>query len=584
MSDKKDKIDSEQEQKELNQRLILMQLGKAVCDYTSALSPDPFESTKQPAEEILKEINRLTISIQTLTTNNPAFTNLKNLLGIKHNLIPPENILWVVSVVLYRQLFEFHMPECPSRISHLSSAVFSKDLIIGNMQARKTMADLLESGILVLKDSAVMVSCPINFWVTKGNLLMAPGLDQSVFQKHMQRKAAKPKKDTKETRDTVQTAKSNESTESKELPANANNANNTTKPLSSALELFTKLKTLVIGQDEACKVLATRGWLHLKRAEMLKAGKNVGTNECLLFIGESGCGKTYLAETYGKLCSFPFASFNSTDATAIGYVGLDLVEDGIKSLIRAAGDNPKDPITIEKARLGGIIFYDEFTKKMASPASNNSSGRDISGIAPQQEILKAMSGGKIIIGGKKEKETGMEFDTNGILFLFAGYVEGLDRIIAKLNRKKGSMGFSGFSNQENHSVGSLGKKETPRDAYLYDAMVDFGFIPEFVNRLTKIVQFRKLTVKDLEAIATSPSGCIASINRQLLPMGLSIKLSIQAISMMAGFCVETGMMARGLRMVVGSLVEDLVFSGAKGEIPFLSKDVKRVIEGMSVGK
>jgi ATP-dependent Clp protease ATP-binding subunit ClpX len=311
---------------------------------------------------------------------------------------------------------------------------------------------------------------------------------------------------------------------------------------------------------------------------MLKAGKNVGTNECLLLIGESGVGKTLLGESYGKLCSFPFTCFNSTDATSIGYVGLDLVEDGIKSLIRAAGDNPKDPITIEKARLGGIIFYDEFTKKMASPASSNSSGRDISGIAVQQEILRAMEGCKVIIGGRKEKETGMEFDTTGCMFLFGGFIEGLDKVIARLNRRKSSMGFSGFSN---HSV----EPNKFRDSYLYDCLLEQGFCREYLNRLTKIVQFRKLTVKDLETIAVSPSGCIASYNRQLLPMGgLSIKVSNQAISMMAGFCVETGMMARGLRMIIGALVEDLVFSGAKGEIPFLSKDVKRVIEGMSVGK
>lgn len=556
---------------------LLLRLGESLFGLGTLKYPDPFANkSDKPEADLITAIADYCSQFKTLIASHSSLIFLRDLLGANVtdlsdlNSQPSDDAVKVLGLLAYMDFFHPCEETPDTLVNKLASFHPNTDKLNANLLYRKVISGLLEKGVICMEDRTVHLSAPISQWITGGDLLCAARMNATYVQKVLQTKKAKANKAPRDNKG------SQENRENQELPAN-----NATKPISSALELYNKLKNLVIGQDEACKVLATRGWLHLKRAEMLKAGKNVGTNECLLFIGESGVGKTLLGESYGKLCSFPFTCFNSTDATSIGYVGLDLVEDGIKSLIRAAGDNPKDPITIEKARLGGIIFYDEFTKKMASPASNNSSGRDISGIAVQQEILRAMEGCKVIIGGRKEKETGMEFDTNGILFLFAGYVEGLDRIIVKLNRQKGSMGFNGFSNQ---SLGTLGKRETPRDAYLYDAMVDFGFIPEFVNRLTKIVQFRKLTQKDLETIATSPSGVIASYNRQLAPLGLSIKVSNQAISMMAGFCVETGMLARGLRMILGSLVEDLIFNGATGEIPFLSKDVKRVIEGMSVGK
>ena len=160
-----------------------------------------------------------------------------------------------------------------------------------------------------------------------------------------------------------------------------------------------------------------------------------------------------------------------------------------------------------------------------------------------------------------------EVDTAGMMFIFGGYLEKFDAVITRLNRSKGSLGFSG----------SNGDTKL-RDAYLYDALVDYGMAVEFLNRLTKIIMFRKLTAHDLIEIAIGNSGVVASYNHLLAYQGLSIRIEPQAIQCMAELCVESGMMARGLRMIVSSLVEDAVFNAAKGAVVFGLGDVKTAIE------
>ena len=131
------------------------------------------------------------------------------------------------------------------------------------------------------------------------------------------------------------------------------------KPIWTPKSLYRELKSRVIGQDAACRVLATRGYMHLKRAELLKSGENVGKNECLLFLGDSGSGKTMTCETYASLCNTPFASTDATAASSIGFCGIDLVESSLKNLLKACGKN--DGI-MERFRTG-INFIDEYTKR-----------------------------------------------------------------------------------------------------------------------------------------------------------------------------------------------------------------------------
>lgn len=522
--------------------LPFFKLGRDISAFHFALFPDPFEtkSVKEPAADILHRIEKETLKLRGAIAAHPSMAMFHKLIGLGHRQFPQKEIVQVLSYLLHCEYNCNQGEQTTDALSFRMGTLFGETpeaVIEGRLTARSWLAVMLEKGLLVMDQQGIHTCPQIAHWVTNGNLLMSNNLSESMVESHLaKQKPAEPK------------------------PVE--------QPQQLASEIFTpqllfdKLKEVVIGQDHACRVLATRGWLHLKRAELLKKGEKVGTNECLFFISQhSGVGKTFMAENYGRLCSLPFASFSSTDATSVGYVGLDLVEDSIRSLIRAAG-GAGEAIALEKARLGGILFFDEWTKKRASPSD---SGRDINAVGVQNEILRLMEGCKVVLGNRRvdRDSAPVVFDSSGLMFVFGGFVADFDKIIGK--QRGCTIGF-GDNRRRGHG-----------DAYISDALIDIGFIPEFVNRLSKVVVFKKLTTDDLVAIATSRRGVLNAYRYLLKSSGLSFRVEDAALRYMANISAETGMMARGLRLIIGSLVEDLVFSGAKGEVVLSLKEVEEAV-------
>jgi ATP-dependent protease Clp ATPase subunit len=520
----------------------LLRLGESIVAWQCIKLPEPYTAARDCADPdgFLESIKSDTFRLQNLVAHDSAFEPLRKAFGVTPHHLPDARHIQAIALVAYADIMLTHEEHTPASIAHKLAPLIDSDYIFGKLAGRRIVADLMEKGVITMTDQFIHACDSIHLWISGNHPLCVPRLNSFKVFSHL----AKIKSD----RD-----------------AKAKGQKKSAPPawLVSPVALYNKLKEVVIGQDEACRVLATRGWLHLKRAELLRKGQNVGSNECLFFISQqSGVGKTWLAENYGKLCCLPFVSFSATDATTLGFVGMDIVEDSIKMLLKASGGSD-DKWTIPRARRG-IIFYDEFTKKRSSPLPD---GRDINGSGVQQEMLRIMEGCKVTLGNRKmEREHAMEFDTTGLFLIFGGYVDGFDKVIARLNRKERGLGFVNEG------------QERMRDAYLYDALVDYGFIPEFVNRLTKIVMFRRLTVDDLEQIALSPSGVIRQYNNLLGPSDLHLDFTRQGVRLMAALSVETGQMARGLRLIVSSLVEDAVFNGVKRPISIGRKEVKAAIE------
>ena len=323
--------------------------------------------------------------------------------------------------------------------------------------------------------------------------------------------------------------------------------------LPSARELAARIAQHVIGLDAEVRTFACRLALHQRRAAMLRAGADPGTpNEVLLFVGPSGCGKTFLAETAGRVCGLPFGVSNSTDLTADGYQGLS-IDDAVRTVIAAANND------LEQARYS-ILVFDEWDKRRASGSEYGS--RDVAGSAVQQAVLRLIEGTEFQVGGRRGGfEMPYTINTRGMFFTFAGAFVGLDELMAKRTA---------------HGIGFGGEATRSDRLYVHDALVDFGLIPEFVNRLTGILSFPPPTVEQL--IQITERAVVPSYRRLLAASGADLQVEPEAVRRIAASALATGTFARGLKSVVARLVEDAVFEERKGVISLGADEVDRAIE------
>ena len=330
--------------------------------------------------------------------------------------------------------------------------------------------------------------------------------------------------------------------------------------LPTAKQLAAKLAEQVVGLDGQVRTFACRVSLHQRRAAMIRTGNDPGSpNEALLFIGPSGCGKTWLAECAGRVCGLPFGSISATDLTCEGYVGLS-VDDAVRQVLTAANNDA------ERARYG-ILFLDEWDKKRTSGWDHGS--RDVAGASVQQGVLKLIEGCDFLVGGRRG---GYEWqpvvlNTRGMFFVFAGAFVGLEELLGKHSAH--GIGFGG------EQVGSR------HQDFLYDALVDFGLLPEFVNRLSGVLIFPAPTVEQLVQIA---ERCVIPAYKKLLgACGADIEVTADGIQLMAACADETKTYARGVKTVAARLIEDAVYEERKGLIRFGVVEVGRAIDAAGLG-
>ncbi|MCQ2609872.1 MAG: AAA family ATPase, partial [Lachnospiraceae bacterium] len=137
------------------------------------------------------------------------------------------------------------------------------------------------------------------------------------------------------------------------------------------------LDQYIIGQDEAKKSLAVAVYNHYKRIKNNEHDVDIQKSN-LLFIGPTGSGKTYMAETIAKFLGVPFAIADATTLTEAGYVGEDVENVVLKLLVAADGN-------VEKTQIG-IIYIDEIDK-ITKKGENMSITRDVSGEGGPQSLL-----------------------------------------------------------------------------------------------------------------------------------------------------------------------------------------------------
>ena len=269
-------------------------------------------------------------------------------------------------------------------------------------------------------------------------------------------------------------------------------------PLFKPKEIFKLIGDQVIGQDEAKKTLSVILYEHLLRSCNKSEKKDLRKTNALL-VGPSGCGKTLTAKALADVAEVPFVRLDATAFVVRGYRGGMHVEQIVDILLSAAR---ADKVLAQR----GIVFMDEIDKIRSAGDDD----WDLAAASIQSELLPIIDGGNFYYESDHLDCERVEFSFKDVLFIFGGAFERCGSNI-----------------------------ETCAD------LVQYGFIPEFANRMGTIIRMEKTTSEIIENItrkAVSEYARMLSFSKSdenvYTELVMSMILANKSLLDMGGRCVN----------------------------------------------
>ena len=318
--------------------------------------------------------------------------------------------------------------------------------------------------------------------------------------------------------------------------------------LRKPAEIRDYLNEFVIGQNDAKKYLSVAVYNHYKRLLQKETKDDIEIEKSnILFVGNTGTGKTLMAKTIAKLLDVPFCIADATILTEAGYVGED-VESILTRLLQAADYD------VERAERG-IVFIDELDK-IARKGDNASITRDVSGEGVQQALLKLLEGSIVNVppqGGRKHPDQKMiQVNTKNVLFIGGGAFADIERLIAR----RVNTNAIGYSAQGSGQI-------DPNNLLQYISPVDlrsFGLIPELIGRFPVLTHLNPLDGESLRRILTEPKNALVKQYIKLFDMdGIKLSFDKEVFDFIVEKALEFKLGARGLRSICEAIMTDAMF-------------------------